>query len=68
MIKVGIIGGTGYTGVELLRLLSQHPQVELKVITSRGAAGKPVTDKFPNLRWQPTREGIAECCYYKSHE
>ena len=39
MIKVGIIGGTGYTGVELLRLLVQHPQVELKVITSRGEAG-----------------------------
>jgi N-acetyl-gamma-glutamyl-phosphate reductase len=38
MIKVGIIGGTGYTGVELLRLLAQHPQVELKVITSRGEA------------------------------
>jgi len=37
MIKVGIIGGTGYTGVELLRLLAQHPQVELKAITSRGA-------------------------------
>ncbi len=42
MIKIGIIGGTGYTGVELLRLLAQHPQVELKVITSRGDAGKPV--------------------------
>lgn len=50
MIKVGIIGGTGYTGVELLRLLAQHPQVELKVITSRGEAGKPVVDMFPNLR------------------
>ena len=50
MIKVGIIGGTGYTGVELLRLLAQHPQVELKVITSRGEAGKPVADMFPNLR------------------
>ena len=36
MIKVGIVGGTGYTGVELLRLLAQHPDVELKVITSRG--------------------------------
>jgi uncharacterized protein YbjT (DUF2867 family) len=50
MIKVGIIGGTGYTGVELLRLLAQHPQVELKVITSRGEAGKQVADMFPNLR------------------
>ncbi len=50
MIKVGIIGGTGYTGVELLRLLAQHPQVELKAITSRGEAGKPVADMFPSLR------------------
>jgi N-acetyl-gamma-glutamyl-phosphate reductase len=50
MIKVGIIGGTGYTGVELLRLLAQHPEVELKVVTSRGEAGKPVAEMFPNLR------------------
>jgi len=50
MIKVGIIGGTGYTGVELLRLLAQHPDVELKVITSRAEAGKPVAEMFPNLR------------------
>ncbi len=50
MIKVGIIGGTGYTGVELLRLLAQHPQVQLNVITSRGEAGKKVSDLFPNLR------------------
>jgi N-acetyl-gamma-glutamyl-phosphate reductase len=50
MIKVGIIGGTGYTGVELLRLLSLHPQAELKVITSRSEAGRPVADLFPNLR------------------
>lgn len=54
MIKVGIIGGTGYTGVELLRLLAQHPQVELKVITSRGEAGKPVADLFPSLRGHVT--------------
>ena len=50
MIKVGIVGGTGYTGVELLRLLVAHPQVELKVITSRSEAGMPVADMFPNLR------------------
>jgi len=50
MIKAGIIGGTGYTGVELLRLLAQHPQVELAVITSRGEAGRAVADLFPNLR------------------
>ncbi len=50
MIKVGIVGGTGYTGVELLRLLAQHPQAELAVITSRGEAGTAVADMFPSLR------------------
>lgn len=50
MIKVGIVGGTGYTGVELLRLLAQHPGVELKAITSRGDAGMAVSDMFPSLR------------------
>jgi N-acetyl-gamma-glutamyl-phosphate reductase len=50
MIKVGIVGGTGYTGVELLRLLAQHPQVELSVITSRSEAGVPVATHFPSLR------------------
>jgi len=49
-IKVGIVGGTGYTGVELLRLLAVHPHVELSAITSRGDAGLPVADMFPNLR------------------
>lgn len=50
MIKVGIVGGTGYTGVELLRLLAGHPAVELAVITSRAEAGTAVSDLFPNLR------------------
>jgi len=50
MIKAGIVGGTGYTGVELLRLLAQHPQVELAAITSRKEAGMPVADMFPSLR------------------
>ncbi len=50
MIKVGIVGGTGYTGVELLRLLAQHPQVELRVITSRADAGTLVSQMFPSLR------------------
>jgi N-acetyl-gamma-glutamyl-phosphate reductase len=50
MIKAGIVGGTGYTGVELLRLLAQHPQVELKVITSRKEAGSAVSAMFPSLR------------------
>ena len=50
MIKVGIVGGTGYTGVELLRLLAAHPEVELAAITSRGEAGTRVADYFPSLR------------------
>ncbi|MDO9237861.1 MAG: N-acetyl-gamma-glutamyl-phosphate reductase [Aquabacterium sp.] len=50
MIKVGIVGGTGYTGVELLRLLAQHPQVKLQAITSRKEAGLPVADMYPSLR------------------
>ncbi|TSA21419.1 MAG: N-acetyl-gamma-glutamyl-phosphate reductase [Betaproteobacteria bacterium] len=50
MIKVGIVGGTGYTGVELLRLLAQHPEVELTAITSRKEAGMPVAEMFPSLR------------------
>ena len=50
MIKVGIVGGTGYTGVELLRLLAQHPQAELVAITSRSQKGMPVGEMFPNLR------------------
>lgn len=49
-VKVGIVGGTGYTGVELLRLLAIHPDVELTVITSRGEAGMLVADMFPSLR------------------
>ncbi len=50
MIKVGIVGGTGYTGVELLRLLAQHPGVALTAITSRKEAGMPVAEMFPSLR------------------
>ncbi|MEW8660085.1 MAG: N-acetyl-gamma-glutamyl-phosphate reductase [Candidatus Thiodiazotropha endolucinida] len=50
MIKVGVVGGTGYTGVELLRLLVAHPSCELVAITSRAESGKAVADLFPNLR------------------
>lgn len=50
MIKVGIVGGTGYTGVELLRLLVQHSKVQVKAITSRGDAGTSVATMFPSLR------------------
>lgn len=68
MVRVGIVGGTGYTGVELLRLLAQHPSVELVAITSRGDAGKPVADMFPNLRGRvdlkfedPAQADLAGC-------
>jgi len=50
MLKIGIVGGTGYTGVELLRLLADHPETRVEVITSRSNAGTPVADVFPNLR------------------
>ena len=50
MIKVGIVGGTGYTGVELLRLLAQHPEAQISAITSRKEAGMAVSDMFPSLR------------------
>ncbi|MCG2634987.1 MAG: N-acetyl-gamma-glutamyl-phosphate reductase [Gammaproteobacteria bacterium] len=48
-IRVGVVGGTGYTGVELLRLLSQHSFVDLVVITSGAEAGIPVGEFFPSL-------------------
>ena len=50
MAKVGIVGGTGYTGVELLRLLALHDQAEVAVITSRAESGRRVDDLYPNLR------------------
>lgn len=50
MISVGIVGGTGYTGVELLRLLLRHPQVRVDVLTSRSEAGKRIDTMFPSLR------------------
>ncbi len=68
MIKVGIVGGTGYTGVELLRLLARHPQVELHAITSRKEAGMAVAEMFPNLRGhvglkfvEPEAAGLEQC-------
>jgi len=50
MIKVGIVGGTGYTGVELLRVLAGHPKVTVVVVTSRSDAGIRVDAVYPNLR------------------
>lgn len=68
MIKVGIVGGTGYTGVELLRLLAAHPQVQLTAITSRKEDGMPVADMFPSLRGYvslafttPEKARLTEC-------
>lgn len=68
MVKVGIVGGTGYTGVELLRLLAAHPQVELRAITSRVDAGMPVSQMFPSLRGHvdlnfshPDEAGLDKC-------
>ncbi|WP_174559091.1 N-acetyl-gamma-glutamyl-phosphate reductase [Acinetobacter bouvetii] len=50
VITVGIVGGTGYTGVELLRLLLRHPNVQVNVLTSRTENGRRVDDMFPSLR------------------
>jgi N-acetyl-gamma-glutamyl-phosphate reductase len=68
MIKAAIVGGTGYTGVELLRLLAAHPEVELSAITSRSEAGQAVADMFPNLRGhvdlafcEPDQAGLTDC-------
>ncbi len=66
MIKAGIVGGTGYTGVELLRILALHPQVQIRTVTSRADAGQRVDAMYPNLRGyvdavfaQPTLEALA---------
>ena len=68
MIRVGIVGGTGYTGVELLRVLAGHSQVEVALITSRAEAGLRVDALFPNLRGHfdlsfttPDAGALAEC-------
>jgi N-acetyl-gamma-glutamyl-phosphate reductase len=68
MIRAGIVGGTGYTGIELLRLLSQHPQVELAAITSRQEAGTAVSALFPSLRGRvelafshPEKASLGKC-------
>ena len=68
MLKVGVVGGTGYTGAELLRLLVMHPEVELGYVTSRSESGQKVADLFPNLRGftdicftEPATETLSEC-------
>ncbi len=68
MIRVGIVGGTGYTGVELLRLLALHSEVEVAVVTSRADAGKKVEEVYPSLRGyidvkftEPDIETLVDC-------
>ena len=68
MLSAGVVGGTGYTGVELLRLLVMHPEVELKCVTSRSEAGSQVADMFPNLRehtgiefTEPDEKALGSC-------
>jgi len=68
MIKVGIVGATGYTGVELLRLLANHAEVQVELITSRSHKGTLVTELFPSLRGfydlvfsEPDNKALAQC-------
>jgi len=68
MIKVGIVGGTGYTGVELLRILAGHPQARIVAITSRKEAGTAVAEMYPSLRGRvdlsfttPEEAGLDRC-------
>lgn len=69
MLKVAIVGGTGYTGVELLRILALHPQAEVVYITSRSEEGVRVADMYPNLREHypdlafsnPVAQQLGEC-------
>lgn len=68
MIKVGVIGGTGYAGAELVRLLAGHPEVRLRHVTSRQEAGTALADIYPNLRGRidlilepPEAERLGDC-------
>ena len=68
MVNIGIVGGTGYTGIELMRILANHPEAQIKVITSRSHAGTRVSNMFPNLRGYvdteftvPTAESYKGC-------
>ncbi len=67
MLRVGIVGATGYTGYELIRLLTGHPEVEISILTSRKYAGDPISEVFPSLRGRiqsrcrnPSIEEVAE--------
>lgn len=68
MIKCGIVGATGYTGVELLRLLASHPDASIEVVTSRSESGRLVADLFTNLRGhvdlaftEPDTSSLGQC-------
>ncbi len=68
LIDVGIVGGTGYTAAELMRLLAGHPAVRLRTVTARAEAGTAVADHFPHLRGRielsfsaPSHEVLASC-------
>ncbi|MGH8629195.1 MAG: N-acetyl-gamma-glutamyl-phosphate reductase, partial [Burkholderiales bacterium] len=68
MIRIGIVGGTGYTGAELLRLLAQHPKVRVTQLTSRKEAGLRADQHFPHLRGftdltftAPELDRLSEC-------
>ena len=68
MIRAGIVGGTGYTGVELLRILAMHAEVDVAVVTSRADAGSRVDALYPSLRGYidavftaPEIDALAEC-------
>ena len=68
MIKVAIVGATGYTGLELLRILVRHPKVTIQMVTSRAEEGKSLSSVFPNLRehlkinfCDPEPKLLAEC-------
>lgn len=67
-VKCGIVGATGYTGVELLRLLANHPDASIEVVTSRSESGRPVADLFANLRGhvdlaftEPEMSSLSQC-------
>ena len=67
-MNIGIVGGTGYTGAELLRLLATHPEADVKVITSRSESGKQVSELYSGLRGkldiaysEPDLDTLAQC-------